>query len=584
MRRLLLLILMLCLTVLISQAQEGHGLIRQGVVSNFDNDISSFNPLYCSDTACEIVTDLLFPTLLATDYNTGWFTAGTQDNNAIATDWTISEDNQVYTFQLRDDAFWSDGTPITAYDYFYSYLAVKNQDVSNPNIPTTGIQENIEGVVPLSATELAVTLSENNCDALPYLDLPFIPIHVFDETFAETTASFFADSNDVHEMWTAWNEAVEYDSQVMRNHPFNDLPSVTAGNFQFVDWDEKEHIRLQSGDLAYELLPFDSQTEIVNRFLSGDLDILNDILMERIADFENNPELQIIETDLSQRVYIVFNLADPLHPMNAFDEDGNPLEQGEHPILSNIDVRSAIQFGINRQEVIDISRHGQANPISSYFIPTTWGYDEGMNHIEFNTDEAERLLENAGWVRVSSNSIRECVNCETAEEGRRLSVSLGYYGSNNAIAVAAIIIQRQLRRIGMDVSLVSTTFSNSSDQRFDMYLSTWGNSYPAIQHLDSYFTPEEDIVSSSGAWNIASYNNPDVTQLIHEAQTLVDCNLAERQAIYSDVDQILQEDLPYIWLYANTRVHAYDADIQNIIIQANSPFWNLEDWVVFDAP
>lgn len=584
MRRLLLLILMLCLTVPISQAQEGHGLIRQGVISDFDSDISSFNPLYCSDTACEIVTDLLFPTLLATDHNTHWFTAGTQENNAIATDWTISSDNQVYTFQLRDDAFWSDGTPISAYDYFYSYLAVKNRDVTNPNIPTTGIQENIEGVVPLSATELAVILSKNNCDALPYLDLPFIPIHVFDESFAETTASFFADGDNVHEMWTAWNEAVEYNSQVMRNHPFNDLPSVTAGNFQFVDWDEKEHIRLQSGDLAYELLPFDSQTEIVNRFLSGDLDVLNNVPMERIADFENNPELQIIETDLSQRVYIVFNLADPLHPMNAFDEDGNPLEQGEHPILSNLDVRSAIQFGINRQEVIDISRHGQANPISSYFIPTTWGYDEGMNHIEFNTDEAEQLLENAGWVRVGNNSIRECVNCDTAEEGRRLNVSLGYYESNNAIAVAAIVIQQQLRRIGIAVSLVPTTFSNSSNQGFDMYLSTWENSYPEIPNLDSYFTPAADIISSSGAWNIASYDNPDVTQLIHEAQTLVDCNLAERQAIYSDVDQILQEDLPYIWLYANTEIHAYDADIQNIITQANSPFWNLEDWVVFDAP
>ncbi|MDQ7028044.1 MAG: ABC transporter substrate-binding protein [Anaerolineae bacterium] len=240
--------------------------------------------------------------------------------------------------------------------------------------------------------------------------------------------------------------------------------------------------------------------------------------------------------------------------------------------------------GLIRQGVINIARHGQSRLISTFSIPTSWTYDDSLPNVVFNPDEAERLLEDAGWVQVARRSIRECVNCGTARDGTRLSLSLGYFEGRAYNAVEAIVIQQQLRRIGIDISIYPTTLSDVSDQRFDMYTTNWGDNYPSTLNLELAVTPEADVLNSNRVWNITSYNNSDVTRLIHEAQTVAGCDLGERQAIYSEVERILQDDLPYIWLHSNTVTHAYNADIQNISIQINDALWNLDDWWVFDAP
>lgn len=581
MRRLILITIITCFLFMTAQAQDGQGVIRQGVISNLDSDIRSFNPLLCSDSACNVTTELLFPTLLAVDRDTGWFTSGTQDNHAMATDWTWSDDNLMVTFQLRDDAFWSDGTPITAYDYFYSYWSLDNDPSTNSSLSREITLETIDAVIPLSESELAVVFAEVNCDALPYVDLPFVPSHVFDEHFAETTADFFANNGDnPREMWTAWDEANTYDMSLMRDNAFNDAPLISGTNFQFVDWDNRDHIRLQSGDVALELLPVANLNEMINRFFMGNLDIVP-IPPERLADFTSNPDVQVLEMQSSTWDFIAFNLADSHEPRSAFDEDGNALEQGEHPILGNLDIRRAIQFGIDKQAVIDIALHGQATPLSSFAAPTSWFYDDSANTSTFNTDDAERLLEDAGWARVAGRNIRECVNCGTAEDGTSLRLSLAY-GSRTHQAIAAIVIQQQLRRIGIDLSIYPSDFGVAFAQTFDLYFGSWFESYPSSPNFDLLFTPQADIVNNGG--NFTSYNNPNVTALLQSLKDVPQCDLAERQSIYAEVQSILQAELPIMSLYSEIDLLAVRADIQNVTIYPDDIYWNLDDWVVFNAP
>lgn len=581
MRRLILITVITACLLLNAQAQDGQGIIRRGVINNLDTDISSFNPLLCNDSACDITTDLLFPTLLAMDYGTGWFASGTQNNNGLATDWAWNDDNTIVTFQLRDDAFWSDGAPITAYDYFYSYWSLDNDARTNVSVSREITHEAIEGVVPLSETELAVIFAEANCDALPYVNLPFVPSHVFDADFAGTTADFFAGRSDnLREIWSAWDESMTYDVSLMRDSAFNDAPFISGTDFQFVDWDNREHIRLQNGDVALELLPVANADEMINRFLLGELDIVS-IPPERLTDFTSNPDVQVLETQSSTWDFIAFNLTDPREPSNAFDEDGNVLEQGEHPILSNLDIRQAIELGIDKQAVIDIALHGQATPIASLFSPTAWIYDDTATMSIFNPDDAENLLENAGWVRVGGHSIRECVNCGTVSDGTALRLSLGY-GSRPHLAITAIVIQQQLRRIGIDLSIYQSDFSEVFAQRFDLILMSGFERNPPSPNLDLLFTPEADILNEGA--NFTSYNNPNVTALLQEIHDIPNCDLAERQEVYANVQQILQAELPLIGLYSETDLVAIRADIQNVRIYPDNVFWNLVDWVVFNAP
>ncbi len=582
MRRLILLILISTMLWIPSQAQQqGQGLIRIGVVNNLDTDLTSFNPLLCDDATCDAVLDLLFPTLLAVEPETGWFTEATSNNNAMAVDWTFSEDNQVITFQLREDALWSDGTAITAYDYFYNFLAIESNLNTGFFFSREITRDSIEGVVPLSDYELAVILEEPACDLLTESDLQFIPAHVFDDNFVDTARDFFDADGDIQQLWSDWEASFEYDFNFMLEHPFNDAPMVTGDYFQFVDWDNRQHIRLQRGNIALEFVPVSSESQEIDRFLQGNLSLIHDIPAERIADFEANPGVQVHENPAQLWNYIVFNLADPDEPASAFDEDGNPLEQGEHPILSDITIRQAISLGINVDNLIDIALHGQGARVPAYFTPGSWAFDDSLSPLAYNPDEAERLLEESGWVRVGNNNIRECVDCGTVRDGTRLSLSLGHLSSRH-YPVAAIVIAQQLRRIGIEINSYATDYSDVFRQRFDLFLGIWGEDTPTAGLIHEMLIPEEDVISSG--FNLGSYYNPELTEIVNQARTVSACDLDERRALYTRAEAIIQQDLPYIPLYHEMWTTVLRSDIQNVQIYPAEPFSQIDDWVVFDVP
>ncbi|MEO1166040.1 MAG: ABC transporter substrate-binding protein, partial [Chloroflexota bacterium] len=572
--------------VSLSYAQNGYGVIRQGIVNDLDTQFTSFNPLLCNDSACAEAVALLYPTLLAIDHDTRWFTAGTVDNNALASSWRISDDNLVYTFGLREDAFWSDGTPITAYDYFYTYLAIANGNERTFTVSQSGVNDVIEGVVPINEHQLAIIVRDPVCDVLPSLNLPFIvPAHAFMPTFAEATATFFADTDadTVQAQWSDWDDddTLSISYPYIQNDTFSSAPLVTGGGFTFVDYDARSHIRLQHDDIAYELVSVSSAEERQERFLAGELSVLTSVSNELIRDFDAYETVSTYQTLTPSYDYIAFNLADPREPSNAFNEDGNPQEQDTHPILGNRDVRRAIALGIDREALIESALHGQGVLISGNQAPVSWAYDETLPSLSYDPDQAEQLLEDAGWVRVGNNRIRECVGCETVPDGTQLSMSLTY-GTRDYYPVAAILIAQQLQHIGVRVSTSPIEFNSIRQQQFAMHMGSWNYNYPVIPGMHVLYTPEDDILGEG--FNITSYNNPDATALIEQARTVPGCDIGERRARYSEAQAIITADLPYTWLYSETALHAAQRSIDNLLPQTDNFLWNLGDWSVFDVP
>ena len=111
---------------------------------------------------------------------------------------------------------------------------------------------------------------------------------------------------------------------------------------------------------------------------------------------------------------------------------------------------------------------------------------------------------------------------------------------------------------------------------------SWFERNPVAPNLDLLFTPEADILNEGA--NFTSYNNPNVKALLQNLNDVHQCDLAERQSIYADVQRILQAELPLMGLYSETDLVAIHADIQNVTIYPDDVFWNLDDWVVFNAP
>ena len=576
MRKLFTITLLLGITLLLLvplQAQDGgSGIIIEGNPSGSAN-ITTFNPLRCETLLCLNIGDMLFPKVLAVDPITATFIPAAVENGGLVAEWTLSDDGKQWTLTLLDGITWSDGTPITAYDVFFSYAAIKVLNTAYE----FSIDTYIEGVVPISDSQLVVIAKEHNCDALSGMQFPVIPYHVYDSEFATTTADFFADKGDVLEQWQAWDDENPYAFDYMPNHPFELAPTVNYGRWRFDEWQRTEYVRLRSnsGDLVYEFRDTPSIAENTELFLSGELTVLNNFNPERWNEIVAAPYVQTYEAPSILWHTIIFNLADPFEPASYRNpEDGTVQEQGVHPIFGDVRVRQAIQLGIDVDEIIATALQGHGTPMYADHVPVSWAYDDSIAPIGYDRDAAARLLDEAGWYLFPGN-IRVCIRCTTAPEGTRLAFTLSYEGSSSQ-QIAAIIIQRQLSELGISVNI--NQGGDIAGQMFDAALVSRIESYPATPDRLHWFDPENDILQIGE--NVGSYYNHELVDIYQQARQT--CDLATRRELYAEATRILHEDQPYVWLYAYHDARAVRGSVQNFQPIPLAPFWNMDKWIVWD--
>jgi peptide/nickel transport system substrate-binding protein len=554
------------------QAQDddnGGGIVNVANFGGTNDVVGSLNPLYCDNSSCRQVTDWLFPYLLAIDPVTGTYTAGNPQNNGLAANWDISDDIKTYTFHLRDDAFWSDGTSITAYDVFYSYMAIVGEGTHSPY---KWIKDEITAVVPLDERRIVFIFTKGGCDAASYVNIPMIPAHVFEPDFASNVAAYFDADGDLQTQFDAWTESLEkYRFRYLLNHPFNDLPTVTGGRFELQEIQLNDYVRLATPDrrLAINYIDvYDMQTA-TEMLLEGEISYIENPPLDWWSILRERDDIQTFTYPGTSWIAISLNMADPAYPESDFDEQtGEYQEQGYHPVFSDVRVRRALQMSIDIQTVIDAAYQGEALIMPSNVSQASWAYNDDLPAIEYDPVAASKLLHEAGWHQVGTNINRRCIGCLYAPEESSLQINL----SHNGLYSTAEVIADQIEQVGFSVQTQSRSIDN---QRYDA--SVIALDFGPEQTL--LFGKSEDIINDG--WNFGSYNNPQIEELFYEARYTPQCDLQVRAAYYHQVQALLQEDQPYIWLFAPYQMVAVRDNILNFEPYIHDPLWNIDQWRIW---
>jgi ABC-type transport system substrate-binding protein len=167
-----LMVALLALLVVPAAAQEEGNIILR---STFGSGPINFNPVTSSSRTDQDVMNLLYPNLLGVDPVTGVITPGAF--GGMASDWEISDDGTVYTFTLREGFTWSDGVPVTANDFEYTWDAIASGETESP---LAFLLDN--PIVDMEAVDdytLAVTFTSADCEALNNAGIQPLPSHVF---------------------------------------------------------------------------------------------------------------------------------------------------------------------------------------------------------------------------------------------------------------------------------------------------------------------------------------------------------------------------------------------------------------------
>lgn len=532
------LILIVCLGfVSLTSAQEDtateRGLIREG--DDAYTSLLNLDPLQCDTDVCYRLTALLYPMFLGIDPETGYYSAGNEQNNGIVDSWSVSADGLTYTFQLRQDAVWNDGSPINAQTVYDSFFAAYAQGTSYAD----SLHFYVERVEIVDDTTLMIQLKAPNCDTLSRINFPILPPQY------RATAE----------------------------------PSISSGSFQFLDALQGHYIRLIRGDLAYELTHVAHTEDAIDRFLRGELTYLTDIPYEEWADLSAHDDVRLYETPSLSWDTLIFNFSNPNKARSLRDRHGNLQEQFPHPIFSDLRVRQALQAAINPQEIMDIAFAGHGTIMASDQLPSSWALNQDLAPLGYNRQAAEQLLEEAGWRYDPTYTYRLCRACTTAPVDTPLYFTLSFDSNTNYHWIVAQVIRQQLERVGFQVDLnTNSGYQDARSQNFDVLLMNWTESYPITPDTLNRYAIEEDILSSGD--NIGSYQNPELEAFLEQAQNVPNCDLAQRADLYAQAQVIFQQDLPNVWLYAYNDGLFVRNNVENVAPLPQAPFWNIAQWTV----
>ncbi|MBL8163313.1 MAG: hypothetical protein JNJ61_15105 [Anaerolineae bacterium] len=559
-----LLLAALIIPVMAQDAAPGEGGIL--IEGNFGGDPATFNPLLASDTTSTRVAGFLFPAWIGVNPPVGALEANV--DGALVTAWEISEDGLTYTFTLRDNWTWTDGTPISSADIKYPWDAIVSGVVDTPLVYLVDLIESVEAP---DATTIVVKFTDVGCTNLASAAvIPVLPSHVMPSDFA------------------ALNELA-----------FNQAPDVTGGVFSFGEFRAGEQVSVLAnqsygGAIDGQVLPtgwiykvVPDQTVLVEQFLAGETNLIDGPAVNRRSDIlaaADAGDVQAYQFPGNAWDYLALNFADPANPQSATDENGNPIDQGNHPLFGDIAVRQAIARAIDVDSIIQGAVFGFGTRMSSFIIPASWAFDADLAPIGFDPADAAARLDAAGWVDDDGDPAtpRVAQGAMYAPDGTPFTFTLYTNEGNTRRGAIGTVVQDQLRQIGLDVDFQAIDFNTLLDimdaQTFDAFILGWRNGFPDDPDATQLFTPASDVVGSGS--NNTSWNNARFTELNEQARTLAGCDNAARAEIYGEMQAIFQEDLPYIPMFAIEGFYGASAAVSGFGPYPSQMYWNVETWTL----
>ncbi len=428
---------------------------------------------------------------------------------SLAESWEISDDRQVYTFHLRENVTFSNGSPLTSSDVLYTLIrALTHPDGCNRSCAElilgasrleSGQTDRLEGFTVLSDLDFTITLEQPFEAFLTCLSMPGASI--LDE---ETTAAA-GNRFGVDPAWT-----------------------IGTGSFVLESWEPGVGMVLTANSSCWRGAPccdgvrllFVTDPEAVRMmFENGELDILN------LDDLDNAGEF-FIHGDIYQ---------DRLHQVQQVGISYIALNESVPP-LGDVRVRKALQLALNRTVLLDAVYSGRGNLENGIFPYWLYGYNPELAEIPYDPDEAKALLEQAGY-----------------PDGFRLTVSLSASSTRSESALVRLAAS-MWEKIGVDASievLDDNVFMTLRKRgKLSCYTATWTADYNDPENfIGTFFGSRENTTFRS-----LCYPDEAVMKRVRDARVIDDAVARLRE--YRELERIIvQEDAAWIPLFSRVRYY-----------------------------
>ena len=531
MYRSLLLFTVLCLCACTRVGGSIPGVLRVGIQAPPNN----LQGIFTSNTTEVMVDRLVYDPLISVDSTGKQLVPILAAQVPTLENGGISKDGLTITYKLRHGVKWQDGAPFTSADVKFSWQAIMN--LAN-NVGT-----------------------RNGYNLVRSVDTPdpYTAVFHLKQRFSPAVNTLFAES-DSPVFIIPEHLLGKYPN--LNNVAFNQDP-IGTGPFKFSKWVRGDRIEFVANDdyflgkpklkqIVIKIVP-DENTEL-NELRAHELDWIFEASPELYAQLEGLPDVKIVLVQHNQVEQLLMNLT--------------------NPILSDVRVRRALAYAIDKQTLVAKLTYGTATLADDEHPPFMWAHVGGKTY-PYDPAKARQLLDQAGW-KLGPDGTRR-------KNGKRLSLVISTNTTNVTRRSAVVLIQAYLRAVGVDASVKSYLGTQLfapigiggifASAKYDLGLAGW------VAGID----PDDSVLfmcrsfPPTGA-NYPRYCNP--TMDAAETTALEHYDEPTRKKAYGTVQELIFRDMPQDFLWWPRQIQAVSVDFKGFAPNPVNEAWNSWEWSI----
>jgi len=417
---------------------------------------------------------------------------------SLASSWETS-DYRTYLIHLRQGVKFHDRHELTSKDVVYTFTSILDPKTASPY---RGAYRDLESVSAVDDYTVKFVLKQPSGAFLINLVMKVIPAGA---------------------------------GRDLRDHP------IGTGPYQFESYAVDDRLVMKrfpdyfdgaarNPGVILKIVPDDIMRGLELRKRTTDL-VINDLVPDVVYELQRDG-LALTEAPGLDYQYLAFNFLDPT--------------------LKDLRVRRAIGHAIDRQSIVDYLRRGLAIAANGMIPPSNWAYEPNAFTLDYDPDEARRLLDEAGYR-------------DPDGDGPQPRMTLTLKVSNQeSVRLQAAVIQENLKQVGISLEIrtyeFATLYADILKGNFQMYTLQWvGGAVADPDILRRVF--HSQMVPPAG-FNRGHFSDPEVDRLLDEATAATD--METRRVRYGAVQRRLAELSPYIGLWHLTNFALAQPELQGV--------------------
>lgn len=451
-----------------------------------------------------------------------------------------TEDDRTFTVKLNDKATWSDGKPVVAEDVVFTLNLIANPDSATAfgsNIGTLDGVDSTTGKLPKGKTEIP-------------------GLKAVDEHTVEFTTAAPVDSNLIKELIGTKLSILpshllsDVDPAKFAQDDYAKMPDVTSGPYKITKYTNNVSVEFAANEKYYlgapkikkmimKIMPAanlagELQTGTIQANSAGGI---GNIPIKDLKTVQGLPDVNTTVSPTIAFQTVMFN----------------------NEVFKNKTIRQGLAHAVNRQQIVDQLLNGKGEIVDGPYTSQSPYLDTDLEKTSYDPALAKKLIKKSGWdtdkkitfVVPTGNQIRE---------------------------QAADIMLQNFKDVGLNVVEEKYDFPTvlAMEQKSQYDIGLVGLTFNIDPDVTSMF-------SKGGSFNLMNYDDPKSEKLLKQGKSEPDP--AKRKAIYSQLQQIWQDDMPVLTTYSDSSIASKNKSLE---VGGAKPFWygtaaDLQEWTLGGA-